>query len=431
METNEILAHAVTTPDSPLPLSYALVAGAVALFASFEVLRLRPVPTGSGPGRLLPPWAQTALGERRPAHLAGLLGLAGTGWTLYILFTGPPDGDNVALRFVFGLVWPGLAPLSALLGPVWVALNPARGLHRFCCAVLGRPEERGRPLPAAVGYWPAAAGLLAFAWWELVSPMRDHARALGWWLVAYLLVHLGAGLVYGSAWFARGDAFEAYSRLAGTMAPVRRDDDGRWRLRGPLTGVAELTEGPGLTAVVTVLIGATFFDGGSSLSKWRSLVAAAGAPVALGTAGLLATIAVVAGAFALAVRRGSAWARQEPPVRPVDLAHSLVPIAVGYLVAHYLTFMILEVRQLPELLTFVPYAEGSEPAGTGALPLPPLFISLLQIAAVVTGHVLGALACHRRALRTMPARRATVAQVPMLVCMLAITAGGLTLLYHA
>jgi hypothetical protein len=70
-------------------------------------------------------------------------------------------------------------------------------------------------LPAWLGYWPAAAGLFAFVWMELASPEPASTKTLLWFIGTYALEQLTAAAVFGSRWFDRGDAFEAYSELFG------------------------------------------------------------------------------------------------------------------------------------------------------------------------------------------------------------------------
>ena len=58
-------------------------------------------------------------------------------------------------------------------------------------------------------------------------------------------------------------------------------------------------------------------------------------------------------------------------------------------------------------------------------------MSVLQVCAVVVGHVLGVVLAHDRAVRLLPRRHAVVGQLPMLALMVAYTVGGLSLLFAA
>jgi len=56
---------------------------------------------------------------------------------------------------------------------------------------------------------------------------------------------------------------------------------------------------------------------------------------------------------------------------------------------------------------------------------------VLQVVAVVTGHVLGVVLAHDRAVGLLPRQRAMVGQIPLLTLMVCYTVGGLSLLFAA
>ena len=123
---------------------------------------------------------------------------------------------------------------------------------------------------------------------------------------------------------------------------------------------------------------------------------------------------------------------------PRELAHSIVPIAAGYIVAHYYSLLVLE-GQRTVALAADPLA--ADPLGTGADWLgtrdwearsgliTPTGVALLQITVIVIGHLLGAVLAHDRALRLFPRKRAVAGQVPLLLLMVLYTVAGLLLLY--
>jgi hypothetical protein len=61
----------------------------------------------------------------------------------------------------------------------------------------------------------------------------------------------------------------------------------------------------------------------------------------------------------------------------------------------------------------------------------PTAIAAIQVLAVVTGHLLGVVAAHDRAVRLFPRRHAVAGQLPMMLLMIGYTVGGLTLLFAA
>jgi hypothetical protein len=154
-----------------------------------------------------------------------------------------------------------------------------------------------------------------------------------------------------------------------------------------------------------------------------------------GTLGLFGMVLLVTGAFAGASAlsgRGSGL----PPVEvAAQYAHSIVPIVMGYVVAHYWSLLVL-VGQQTVIQLSDPLGTGADWLGTGGRGIDPALadptlVAVLQVTAVVTGHVLGVVLAHDRAVRLLPRRRAVIGQVPLLVLMVAYTVGGLTLLFAA
>jgi hypothetical protein len=392
-----VLAHGVgQSQDLPLPLDLVLQAGAATVVLSFlgaAFLWRRPRLGGgtvrrSGASRFL----------RLPVLLLCLYVVADA------LF-GPRDESNPAAHAVFVWLWVGLVPLSVVLGPVWRPINPLRTLF----ALLRLPEQGLRPgIPPRAGHWPATVTLLGFAWWELVAPHRAEPRVVGVVLLAYGVVQLAVAAVLGVEWFARADCFEVYSDLAGRLSPLR------WRK--PLAGLIAVAPSAGLAAFVAVWWGSTIFDSASGSPWWAGFVQHNGSPRLLGTAGLILVCAVVfAGVRVLAGK--------------VDVTASLVPIAVGYTLAHYLTLLIVEgPRGLLLLIQQWGLAAG---AGWNVV-LAPGVVSILQITLILTGHALGVVVAHDMALRAAPHRPAlaTLAdELPVVLFMIACTWIGLFLLF--
>lgn len=121
---------------------------------------------------------------------------------------------------------------------------------------------------------------------------------------------------------------------------------------------------------------------------------------------------------------------------PQLLAHSIVPIVVGYVIAHYLTFFVsVSVETLQQLgdplsrgWSLTGFASGLDPF---AIYRHRNAVAVVKVIAVVTGHVLGVVAAHDRAVRLLPKRHALVAQLPMLILMVAYTLTGLFLLFSS
>ncbi|MFE5624361.1 hypothetical protein ACFQ8S_20040 [Streptomyces virginiae] len=424
-----VLAHGIGSQhDLPISPFYAFAGAFAALFVSFLALGLLWSTSrfrGERSGLALPAALQRVADAPATRTTLRGLGLAAALLVLLHLLLGPDDpAHNPAPGAVYVLLWVGLVPASLLLGPVWRLLNPLRTLHRLISRALRRPGTGHHPLPARLGLWPAAAGLFAFTWLELVSPDPASTTTLLIALATYTTAHLLFAARYGENWFAEGDAFEAYSALLARLSPLGRRDDGRLVLRNPFHGLDATPERPGLVATVCVLLGSTAYDGFSDNPTWiNTLQTSPLGRTPTATLGLLGSIALVATLYCLCAAATRLVSGPHPgPL--TAFAHSLVPIALGYLIAHYFSLLVVEGPRT------VSMALGTDNAPEPAPPLGSGGLAALQVIAVVTGHVLGVVAAHDRSVRLFPPAKAVAGQLPLLTLMVTYTLGGLSLLLN-
>lgn len=429
-------AHGVgSRQDLPLPFGLLLTGAALALVISFLALgllwkqpRLRPTD-----GRLLPPALALALDSPAVRGAFGALSLALTAWTLLALIGGKDDANNPVPYVVYVWLWVGLALLSMVFGPIWRVLNPIRWLHRGILVAVRVSADFSLARYRA-GYWPAALGLFAFTWLELIAPDNDTLPVLRVAILGFILISLVLALVFGRDYLDTGDPFEAWSGLFGTLSPLGRREDRRWVLRTPLHGPNQLASKPGLLATASVMLGGTAYDGFSGETWWYTFVQSSALPARLWeTAALLAICLVVAGSLYAAAALSASLAHV--PLRGVAtrFAPSLLPIAAGYLVAHYWSLWVFEgVNGLARLSD--PLGTGANWLGTaGVKPsyalIEPTLVATIQMVSIVTGHLLGVVLAHERAVTLFPRRAAVIGQIPLLVLMVFYTVGGLTLLF--
>jgi hypothetical protein len=438
--SSAILAHGVGgRQDLPIPFELAVAGAAVALLVSFAVLALawrEPRYRGDPSGRPLPARLAGVADASWFRWLLRSIGLVATAYVLVAALFGPDLATNPTAGVVYVLLWVGLVPASLLLGPVWKLVNPLRTVHRLVCRVLRIDPTQGLlQFPDRIGVWPGAVGLFAFVWLELVAPDQATLPVLRLWfagLAAALL--LGAALV-GSRWFDAADPFEVYSGLVARLSWVARRDDGVLVARRPLENLDSTPVRPGLAAVVVVLLGSTAYDSAAHAPWWaRWIQELPLSPVAAGTLGLSLWIGAVAVTYVVATRLAGVLAGTPGRGLPDLFAHSVVPIVVGYVVAHYLTLLVLEGQNTLILLSD-PLGTGADLLGTGdrlvdrSLANQPTFVATLQVSAVVVGHVLGIVSAHDRSVRLFPRRAALVGQLPLLAVMVLYTVGGLLLLF--
>ncbi|HEY0952243.1 hypothetical protein [Nocardioides sp.] len=426
--------------DLPISPELAIAGASAALVVSFTVLAV---------AWRTPRYDAATSGRPAPALLTRLVDSAGwrvacrvLGFAVFLYAAmAAVFGKDLVINPVFGIFyvwwWVGLVPLSLLLGPVWKAISPVRTINLGFAKVSGSDPDRGLfTYPERLGYWPAALGLFAFVWMELVYPFSTELGPVRLWCAAYVAVMLVGGALFGSRFYESADPFEVYSTLVAHLSVWGRRD-GRLVLRSPLANLDTVPARPGLVAVVAVLFGSTAFDSFKDSSRWLSFVQST--DVSTDLLNNLALVAFCVG-VGLIFATGSMLTGLGDDLRrrelPNLLAHSVVPIIVGYIVAHYLRYLV-EVGQLTLIQASDPFSDGSNYLGTADLDpwywlaYHPTFLANVKVLAVVAGHVLGVIAAHDRAIKILPPRHQLTGQLPLLFAMVAFTVGGLYLLFAA
>lgn len=435
------LAHGIGgAKDLPIPSELAIVGAVTALVVSFAVLALawRTPRFDDDPGRPAPAWLDRLTSSSAFAWTLRALGLA---FAVYVGVAAVLGEDTLINPFIgvfYVWLWVGLVPASLLLGPFFKAVSPARTLAMLVSRASGTDPERGMfTYPARLGYWPAVIGLFAFVWLELVHPASTELGTIRLWCAVYLVVMVLGGALFGTTFTARADPFEVYSTLVGKLS-VWGHRDGRLVVRNPLANLATVVPAPGLTAVVGLLFGSTAFDSFRESTPWLKFVQNSGfeSRVVPDTVMLIVFSAGMAGVLALATVLTGVHADTDRRALPDLFAHSIVPIVVGYVVAHYLTYFV-EYGQTVLIQMSDPLSRGDDYLGTANLQvnywisLHPTFLAVTKVVAVVTGHILAVVSAHDRAVKLLPPAWHLKGQLPMLVAMVFFTAGGLYLLFAA
>lgn len=424
--------------DLPLPFAVVLIAAAATLVISFVVLTWRWPTARYTKAAGVPLPRLTATLDSLPLRwVVRAVGLALAAWALLALLAGPDQLVNPIFGFVYVWVWVGLVPVSLIFGPVWATLNPFRTLHLLFARIVRVPHEVGAlgRLPAGAGVWPAVALLGSFVWLELVAPNRTTITAVMVWIAVYVVVQAVGGLLFGSRWYAAADPFEVYALLMAKLSVWGRGPGRVIVARSPLSNLATLRPVPGTVGFVAVLLGSTAFDGFSNSSGWIRWLQAGDKPaVWIATVALVGMITLVVVSYEVAVYLSGRLSGVEAAGELGTYIHSLVPIVLGYVIAHYLTLAIFE-GQRTLILFSDPIGAGWNVFGTAHWQVGVAIfgyttaIAVVQAGAVLVGHVLGVIAAHDRALAIAPPSRAIIGQVPMLLTMIGYTLGGLWLLF--
>ncbi len=456
-------AHALAArQDLPVPAwlfawgaSIVLIVSFFALAAGwrkprFEEARWRPLGAGLSRALVNPPMQV----------LYGLAGVFLLGVAVYAGLRGTEAPDrNFALTFLFVTAWLGFPVFSALLGDVFRPFNPWRAIGRAAGAGF-RAIAGQRPAhlayPEALGRWPAAIGLLAVVWLEVVYGSSggvavgldpETAAMATLFYSAYTLAMMA---LFGvEKWCQRGEIFSVYFGMFAQLGCFGVED-GRLGRRRPLAAATRWATTPGSAAVVIASIASTSFDGASE-GAFKSAIESTfdwladrglGLTTALRLTDTLFMLLCFAGVtlvYLLGVR-GMRTVRGAPSlaVLRAGFAHTLIPIALAYLVAHYFSlFVFQEQAQFTYLLSDPLGTASTDLFGTASGGIDFTILSAnaiwyVQVASLIVGHVLALTLAHDRALVYWPDYRdAARSQYWMLAVMVAFTCFGLYLLSYA
>jgi hypothetical protein len=452
-----LLGHGlVVRSDLPIPEWLFGWAAALVLVVSFVALAVlwpepklqreawRPLPGGLG----------RVLAGRPVEILCGAVGTFLLGAVVYSGLRGTQSSTaNLAPTFVYVVFWLGLVPASVLLGDVFRAFNPWRAIGRAVAWVARAVARTDMPAPLAyperLGRWPAAVGVLAFAVLELVASNGDKPENVAIAALVYSAATFVAMALYGvEVWIERGEAFSVYFNLFSRLSPVETRD-GVVGLRRPLSGAAALQPLPGTVALLAVMIGSVTFDGASEAPLWTNAspdiaeffrdlgLSPSRALEATFLLGLLGAIAFVYGFYRLGVGGARSMGGGFTTNRlAAAFAHSLVPIALAYVAAHYLTLLLFQ-GQAVAFLASDPLGDGADLFGTADSRIDYGVIGAnatwyWQVGFVVVGHVAALTLAHDRALALYDRPRLAVrSQYWLLAVMVGFTSLALWLLSQA
>jgi hypothetical protein len=453
----EAAAHALMRRyDLPVPLAHFVGGSVAAVALSFIVAAVvlrsaaaQRVPTLSfRPGRTARAFGN-GLGAVSLALLALLIaaGLIGAQHPV----------RNITPVAVWVVWWVGFAFVAALVVDPWPALNPWAAAARAVERLSGAAGGYRLPMPRRLESWPAVALFALFSWMELVWPLREKPAALSAAILAYTLLTFAAMVLFGrEAWLACGEVFAKLYGIFGRFAPVRAGPSGGLALGPPAAGLVSSGPADASTATfVLLMLSAVTFDGLLETPLWRAAAEAGirsetlqhmaaalgGHPdvviATLGLAGFAVGFATLYLATCLTMsamvggRRGPHGASAPELAR--TFVWSLVPISIAYHLAHYLSYLLVA-GQLIFPLASDPFGWGWDLFGTRGWRVRldvvgPRFLWWTSVIAIVTGHVFAVWIAHLHALRRFAAPAVALrSQVPMVVLMIAYTAGSLWIL---
>jgi hypothetical protein len=390
--------------------------------------------------------------------VCGAIGVFLLGFAIYAALEGTEAPDrNFSLTFIYVTAWLGFPVFSAILGDVFRPFNPWRAVGRAAGAgfqAIAGQRSAHLPYPKWLGRWPAAIGLLAVVWLEVVYgggagvAVGLSPHAVGIAALVYSAYTLAMMALFGTEeWCERGEVFSVYFGMFGRLGIFGTGEDGRLARRRPFSAATNWALIPGSAAVVIASIASTSFDGAQdgafkdaigSVYEW--IVEAGASPLTAirvtDSIFMLLTFAGVGLIYTLGVR-GMRTVPGAPSFRKLrtGFAHTLIPIALAYLVAHYFSLFVFQEQAQFTYILSDPLGNGhTDLFGTASGSVDYNVLSAnaiwyVQVAALVIGHVCGLMLAHDRALVYWPDyKRATASQYWMLAVMVSFTCFGLYLL---
>jgi len=403
------------------------------------------------------------------------------------LYGDPNPFKNIAPTMVWVIWWVGFAYVSGLAGNLWAVINPWKtiyeGVEKAMCWL--RPGSRlglGVSYPRWLGDWPAVLLFLWFVWAELVWPASDAPANLAQAVIIYSLITWFGMFLFGKhPWLRHGEAFSLLFGLLARFSPteIRLSENGscadcvalgnadgincyecferasrdrrEWNLRPWAVGL--LAESPiSLSRMVFVILmlASVTFDGLLATPLWTEqgrwmLLSEGLRPMVIMLQGItgdavaavstMALILFVLGFLLLylAVSGGMRWMLPSSVRAEVSLAVmarlfvlSLIPIALAYHLAHYLSFLLI-VGQYMIPLASDPLGLGWNLFGTNLYMVnigivDARFVWYTSVIAIVVGHIIAVYLAHAVALRVFQDHRTVLrSQIPMLILMVGYT----------
>ena len=360
---------------------------------------------------------------------------------------------NIAPTMVWIIAWVGLAYVSAFVGDLWALINPWRTIFEGAEA-LRRRVAGGRDLsprlqyPEALGVWPAVLLLLAFAWLELVYPAPAVPATIACLTAGYsVLTWAGMALFGREIWLRHGEVFSVVFDTFARFAPTEARAGARPKLILRPFGAGLLDSPPAslsMTAFVLLLLSTVLYDGLLSTPEWSSIENGVRVllrdpgeleSIAIRTIGLVAFWLLFLGAYVGASAMMSAAVGRSRST--IDIAQSfaftLIPIAIGYHLAHYLVFLLIQGQYIIPLISD-PFGWGWNLFGTAGYRVEidvvgARFAWYAAVTAIVVGHIAAVYLAHAKALQVFASRHAVLrSQVPLTALMVIYTFVSLSIL---
>jgi hypothetical protein len=357
--------------------------------------------------------------------------------------------------------WVGFVYFTALFVNIWNLVNPWAFCFRVTEHIIGK-EIKLASYPSWLQFWPAALFLFAFLWIELIWPNKETPENLSILIIFYSFVTWVGMTIYGlNSWLKYAEVFTVFFSLMGKFAPVQFSGDRKSVSLQPYAlGLFNRAQpSMSMVLVIIILLAGLSFDGFMTTDVWlkfqtyilgvdsfnftfQLLYRYFGSlQLVLETAGLVLAIILFFGVYTLAcaatkilLERSNSIGKSQLSLESVirHFVLTLLPIAIGYHVAHYLSYLLIA-GQLAIPLLSDPYNLGWDLLGTNGYRINIGIINAktawnVTLVSIITGHVLSMFLSHRQTLELATTNNRSLIQVPMVGLMILYTGISLWIL---
>ena len=332
-----------------------------------------------------------------------------------------------AFFWIYFLIGMGIA--SALVGNIWEKLNPWELLTTY---VKFKFEKVPLSPIFGIGF------LIMLYWLELSSNLSFVPNVLGYTLLVYTIINIFGGSLYKN-WFQEIEVFSVMYGYIGKLAYFNISEDNtklEYRNQNPILG-GQAGSIWGLL-VVCILLAGTSFDSIKETDIWISFLLSLGflgPNLFTESMGIFVAPIPFLLSYLLAIKVMKWIVKTDYSFLQLSkkFIWSLIPIAFGYILAHYLSLTIVTAPQMLALISD-PFGYGWDIFGTASykqttLLLGAKFIWFIEIGLVVGAHIVGVWYAHMTASNIFEKNSDVIkSQIPFGLLMILFTAVTLWLL---
>ena len=393
------------------------------------------------------------------------------------LFGNQNPFGNITPTFVWIIWWVGIAYISALIGNIWLLINPWRNIFTLFeyihNTVTNKKDETPRLiLPSHLGVWPGVVLFFIFSWFELIYPTSYLPRTIAYLIVLYSIITWSGMYIIGkNQWTLHCDPFSIAFHFLSKFSPleigsknttfcaqctecheqkdycidchncfsISTNSDRQINMRPYGVGLlANQDVDPSKMSFVLLLLAVVTFDGFTATPLWASILTSMfdtfsllfgrNAIIAINSVGLLIFPIIFYITYWGFCRIMAYLSIPDVSVNNICrlFIYSLIPIALAYHLSHYLTYILIQGQLIIPLI--------SDPLGlewnlfntkyyeVNTYIVGPRFTWITSVISIVAGHIIAVYVAHIVALKNINNRsKALISQYPLLVLMVGYT----------